>query len=219
MTALAVNTPRSFYGGNAELWGEFPVAAGVNILEGANLGFDTDGNLVLLSAATYPFAGVSVERADNTLGIAGDKKCKVKLQSTADIDVVGVASGADKNKPFYASDSGTYTLTPTSAVKCGKTLEWISGTTIKVLFRSCLLRDGVDLSQIAALAGTLTGTVDGTVVDVAAAAAATAGGATPSAGQVDAGIATALAPVVAGINTQNKEMQTQINAILAALKL
>ncbi len=69
------------------------------------------------------------------------------------------------------------------------------------------------------LAGTLTGTTDGTLVDVAAAAAATAGGSTPTAAQVDTGIATAVAPIVLGINLQNKELMTKINLILAKLRI
>lgn len=72
-------------------------------------------------------------------------------------------------------------------------------------------------ANVAALAGTLTGTVDGTMVDVAATAASTAGGAEPSAAQVDAGIATAVASIVTGVNTQNKELLTKVNAVIAAL--
>ncbi len=73
-------------------------------------------------------------------------------------------------------------------------------------------------ADVAALTGTLTGTVDGALVDVAATAAATAGGSTPTAAQVDTGIALAVSTIVTGINTQNKEFQTAINAILTALK-
>lgn len=68
-----------------------------------------------------------------------------------------------------------------------------------------------------ALTGTLTGTANGSLVDVAASAAATAGGATPSAAQVDTGIATAVATIVSGVNEQNKEMMTKINAIIVDL--
>jgi predicted RecA/RadA family phage recombinase len=72
---------------------------------------------------------------------------------------------------------------------------------------------------IAAVAGTLTGTVDGTIADIAATAASTAGTTTPSAAQVDAGIATAVASIVTGTNTQLKELQTTVNALIAALKV
>ncbi len=71
---------------------------------------------------------------------------------------------------------------------------------------------------IAAITGTLTGTADGAMVDVAATAAATAGGSTPTAAQVDTGIAAAVASIVTGVNTQNKELLTKLNEVIAALK-
>jgi predicted RecA/RadA family phage recombinase len=74
-------------------------------------------------------------------------------------------------------------------------------------------------AAITDLAGTLTGTTDGTMVDVGATAAATAGGSTPSAAQVDAGIATAVASIVTGVNLQNKELMVKLNDILAKLRL
>jgi anthranilate phosphoribosyltransferase len=64
------------------------------------------------------------------------------------------------------------------------------------------------------LTGTLTGSVDGAMADIAAAAAATAGGSSPSATNVDAGIATAVAPIVSGVNTQNKEIMTKLNELI-----
>jgi len=68
------------------------------------------------------------------------------------------------------------------------------------------------------LTGTLTGTVNGALVDIAATAGACAGVAEPSATQVDTAIATAVASIVTGVNEQNKEVLTKINAILAALR-
>ncbi len=69
------------------------------------------------------------------------------------------------------------------------------------------------------LTGTLTGTVNGSLVDIAAAAGACAGGATPTAAQVDTAIATAVASIVTGVNEQNKEVLTKINALLAKLRI
>lgn len=71
---------------------------------------------------------------------------------------------------------------------------------------------------VAAVAGTLTGTVDGTIADIAATAGSCAGGATPTATQVDTAIATAVATIVTGTNLQLKELQTTLNAVIAALK-
>lgn len=69
-----------------------------------------------------------------------------------------------------------------------------------------------------ALTGTLTGTANGAMVDIAAAAGACAGGSSPTAGNVDAAIATAVAPIVSGANEQLKELQTTLNAVIAALQ-
>jgi len=77
---------------------------------------------------------------------------------------------------------------------------------------------GGTAANVAALAGTLTGTVDGTIADVAATAGSCAGSASPSATNVDTAIATAVATIVTGVNTQLKEIQTTLNAEIAALK-
>lgn len=71
----------------------------------------------------------------------------------------------------------------------------------------------------AALTGSLTGTVNGALVDVAATAGSCAGAGSPNASNVDTAIATAVASIVTGVNEQNKEMLTKINAILAKLVL
>ncbi len=68
------------------------------------------------------------------------------------------------------------------------------------------------------LTGTLTGTVNGSLVDVSATAGACAGGATPTAGNVNTAIATAVASIVTGVNEQNKELLTKLNAVLAKLR-
>ncbi|MFA6310603.1 MAG: capsid cement protein [Sterolibacterium sp.] len=73
-------------------------------------------------------------------------------------------------------------------------------------------------AAVADLSGTLTGTANGSMVDIAATAGACAGGATPTATQVDTAIATAVASIVTGTNEQLKELQTKLNAALAALR-
>lgn len=77
---------------------------------------------------------------------------------------------------------------------------------------------GQKATVVAAVAGTLTGTVDGTIADIAATAGSCAGGSSPSATNVDSAIATAVASIVTGTNLQLKELQTTLNAALAALK-
>ena len=77
----------------------------------------------------------------------------------------------------------------------------------------------IGVEDVDALAGTLTGTVDGTIADIAATASAVVGGATPTAAQVDTGIALAVSTIVSGTNTQLKELTTKLNELIAALKL
>jgi len=73
-------------------------------------------------------------------------------------------------------------------------------------------------TNVAGLTGTLTGTANGSLADVVATAAACAGGAEPSATQVDTAIALAVSTIVTGVNEQLKEIQTTLNAEIAALK-
>lgn len=68
-------------------------------------------------------------------------------------------------------------------------------------------------ANVAALAGTLTGTTTGTMADVAASACG--GGATPANTDVD----TCVASLALAVNLQLKELQTKLNAEIAALKL
>ena len=73
-------------------------------------------------------------------------------------------------------------------------------------------------ANVVGLTGSLTGTPNGEMENIAAAAGACAGGSSPTAGNVDAAIATAVAPIVTGTNLQLKELQMKLNATLAALK-
>ncbi len=68
-------------------------------------------------------------------------------------------------------------------------------------------------ANVAALAGTLTGSVTGTMADVAASACG--GGGTPANTDVD----TCVASLALAVNLQLKELQTKVNAEIAALKL
>jgi predicted RecA/RadA family phage recombinase len=65
---------------------------------------------------------------------------------------------------------------------------------------------------VAALTGTLTGTVDGTLADVAAIAIDT------SDTYADTAVNTAVNTAITSVNLQLKELQTTLNAVIAALK-
>ncbi len=89
---------------------------------------------------------------------------------------------------------------------------------VKLCGRATDQSEGAQAAE-AALSGTLTGTANGSMVDIAATAAATVGGATPTAAQVDTGIALAVSTIVSGTNEQLKELQTKLNAVMAKLVL
>lgn len=120
--------------------------------------------------------------------------------------------------PVYASDNHTLSRLASDGSQAGFVIR-IEGTKVWAAIGPWAVKVANVLAGIttAILTGTMTGTVDGVMTDVAAAAAATAGGATPTAAQVDTGIATALAPLVIGINTNLKELQTKVNALIADL--
>lgn len=161
-----------------------------------------------------------------------------------DLPLVAHAPIADGVLGALAAGFGIYRLTASAAIDECKKVYWKDSTnklsesaTDGVLFGMTLPGqiasadgDQVDVihlpdmaastpaAYVANLAGTLTGTVDGTMVDVAATAGSCAGGSSPSAANVDTAIATAVATIVTGVNTQNKELLTKINALLSALE-
>lgn len=124
---------------------------------------------------------------------------------TFDDDVYAAASGKVQDLPTGA---GTY-------YKVGKAVSaGVADGLIEVV--PCFPEKKVVVAALTAtaLTGTLTGTVNGAMVDVAADTPACAGGATPTAANVDTAINTAVATIVSGVNEQNKEMLTKINAII-----
>jgi len=120
--------------------------------------------------------------------------------------------------PVYASDNHTLSRLASDGSLAGFVVK-IEGAVVWAAIGPFAAKVSSVLAGITsvALTGTLTGTVDGALADVAPAAAATAGGATPTAAQVDTAIATALAPLVIGINTNFKELQAAFNALIADL--
>lgn len=70
---------------------------------------------------------------------------------------------------------------------------------------------GTQGANIPTLTGTLTGTVDGALADVAAIALST------SDTYTDADVNTAVNTAITSVNLQLKELQTKVNAVIAAL--
>lgn len=186
-------------------------SAGVAMPAGAQLG-----------ARTWGRAKATV---DNTDGDAGAKKVEVergtfKWDNSADSEEV---TSAQIGTYCYAVDDHTVGKTDASGtLSPAGIVIGVEDDGVWVESMGAGAATGGELvdaqqANVPALTGTLTGTVNGAMVDVAATAAATAGGSTPTAAEVDAGIATAVASIVTGVNEQNKEMLTKINAILATL--
>lgn len=145
----------------------------------------------------------------------GEEATLIALDETEPVRIK-TAGAHTIHEPVYL-DVATGKGSPTaSAIRLGFALETKASGEGNVLIRPAPAIQPV--TTLAALGGALTGTVDGDLADIAAAAGACGGGATPANTDVDAAIATALAPIVTGTNTNLKEIQTTLNALIALLK-
>lgn len=167
------------------------VTLGADVADGADL-------TIAYPAGTDQAFFTSGNASANGVAIVNDND--VYLEADGDIAIAYEASDID-----ITNDTG---------------VDWLAGQTVRIglAYASPSTVTVIEQPAIANLGGTLTGTVDGTLADIAATAAATAGGSTPTAAQVDTGIATAVASIVTGTNTQLKELQAKVNAMLAALR-
>lgn len=225
MTAISTDTQRPSLGNDDAV--PYPVKDDEIIYAGALTCLDSSGLLVdATNTAGLSVAGVAREGLDNTNGGNGT------AVGTSLVNCVEVFSG----RPYLFKCNGSPVAGAPVYVVDNNTVTTVAGhVPVGVLVRPDV--DGGDglwyvqiqgvaeggggggvAAVVAPLTGTLTGTANSALVDVAATAAATAGGSTPTAAQVDTGIATAVASIVTGVNEQNKEFQTTINAILTALK-
>lgn len=182
------------------------------------------GGLVCANAS-----GAAVAAADT----AGLKIIGIAEQTVASGETVVVRRGVfplenDTNAPVTAASIGklVYVLDDqTVTLASGATNDVVAGLFLgfEAATGECLVAVGnynirAAAAPVAALTGSLTGTVDGALADIAATAGSCAGGSSPTAANVDAAIATAVASIVTGTNTQIKELQTTINALVAALQ-
>jgi hypothetical protein len=181
-----------------------------------------------------------IVNASDTSALVVVGRCPIGIDNAADGEVVNPEMGCflyenDGDNAVVAGDKVCYVHdNQTVCATAGSTNKIVAGLVIQVtadgvwvdqtlagLRTAQALHDAGSASAsatIAALTGTLTGTVNGALVDVAAAAGACAGSTTPSASNVDTAIATAVATIVTGVNEQNKELMTTLNAVIAALK-
>jgi hypothetical protein len=168
----------------------------------------TDLALYLLLVGAAAGALVTIQALD------ADRQVRVRLNGTvapgARVKLEAINGSNDGKVATSGTAAGVY-FSPGIAEETGADEQL-------VLIRPDPALVTVAGTTIADLTGTLTGTVNGALVDVAAAAGACAGGSTPTAGNVDSAIATAVATIVSGVNEQNKELLTKVNALNAALK-
>lgn len=222
MTAIAADVQRPSLGHDKAT--PYPVKDDAIIFAGGLTCLDA--GLLVDGAATAGFilAGVAREGLDNTNGgdgvIVGTQLLRcVEVQSGRPF-LFACAGSPIPGAPVWLVDNNTVT-TVAGAVFVGRLvkpdIDGGSGLWYVQIEGAATTGEG-QAAVVAPLTGTLTGTANSALVDVAATAANTAGGSTPTAAQVDTGIATAVASIVTGVNEQNKEFQTTINAILTALK-
>lgn len=123
----------------------------------------------------------------------------------------------DVGKPAYASDNQTISKSAAAGSLAGLIIMIESDGVWVWVGPPATATAVVSGITATALTGTLTGTANGSLVDVAATAGSCAGGATPSAANVDSAIATAVASIVSGTNEQLKELQTTLNLLITNL--
>ncbi|MBZ4194568.1 MAG: DUF2190 family protein [Candidatus Contendobacter sp.] len=188
-----------------------------NFVQDGDIVTYTNASTAILSGALVPL----VNRAGIALvDIAGGASGSVQVEG---IFTVPKTTGASWTigQALYVDDlTGKATVVASDNVPAGfAAADATSGAATGNIALGGNLASGNPVATVvAAVAGTLTGTVDGTIADIAASGGACAGSASPSATNVDSAIATAVASIVTGTNTQHKELQTTLNAVIAALK-
>lgn len=170
-------------------------------------------------AATTIAAG-EVVKVGNLYGIAvsgGTTDDEIALNLTGAYELAKKASLAitQGDALYWDADPGEITKTVTDGNLIGYAYESAAGaddTVIVIIGGGATGAIPPQAALVAALGGTLTGTVEGTLANVADIACA--GGSTPSATNVN----TAVNGAILDVNLQLKELQTTLNAVIAALK-
>jgi len=91
--------------------------------EGFALGDDDSGN--------NNFAGIVVDKVDNSAGSAGDKKAELYTEGSFVLEGAGFTQAMVGDK-IYATDNYTVTNVDTNATYIGTCVEYISATKIRV---------------------------------------------------------------------------------------
>jgi len=196
--ALASDTPRVYELGD---YNHLPVKATTKIYEGAAVGIDAASGYARGLNAGDAFQGFAERTADNSAGSNGDVKVSVRTKGVVKLAIAG-AGITDVDKPVYASDDGTFTLTATGNSYIGKVVRWESTGVVLVAF------DASQRGIIAPLTDNTAGTANDTLE--AMDDLATANGNTYSDAAVNA--------VLAKIRNNFADLAAKVNAIAAMLK-
>lgn len=138
MATLAKNKLRNFGLGDLA---EHPAVAADIIYLGAAVGINA-GNARPLVAGDE-FAGFADKKADNSLGAAGDIKVRVRERGLIELAVTG-AGATSIGDTVYATDDDTFTLTKAAnAIKIGRVMQHVTGTTVMVDFKATGLQTGI----------------------------------------------------------------------------
>jgi len=121
-----------------------PVAASTTIYQGTLTFIDSSGYLADDTASgANDFAGVAVEKKDNSSGSNGDLTCDVWADGVFELVGSGFTQ-ADVGKDCYAADNYTINLTDAaSSVKIGKVVGYVSSTNLQVKLFSSLTENSV----------------------------------------------------------------------------
>jgi len=201
--ALSADTPRVYELGDIN---SLPVKASTKVYEGAAVGIDAASGYARGLNAGDAFKGFAERTADNSAGSNGDVRVRVLTKGIAKLAIANAAI-TDVDKPVYASDDGTFTLTASTNSYVGKIVRWQATGVVLVAF---------DASQPSPFRGgtiaPLTDNTAGTANDTLEAMAdlATAGGNTYTDAEVNA--------VLAKIRNNFADLAAKVNAIAAMLK-
>lgn len=183
--------------------------------EGKVLEYSNAGSAIV-SGQVIPLASVGVVVAMGAIA-ASTGKGSVLVEGVVELAKETSMAFAFGDPLYWDTAEARLTKTSTGNTICGFASEAAGSSATVGKVKLVPMADSgnfVQAANVAALAGTLTGTVDGTLADVAAIAISTSGGNTYS----DTAVNTAVNTAITSINLQLKELQTTLNAEIAALK-
>lgn len=135
MATLAANKPRPYELGSIQ---EYPVVASDIIYEGAAVGENGAGYARPLVAGD-PFLGFAETIVDNSAGVAGALRVRVKRWGQVQVPVTGAAAITANDGPLvYASDDDTFTLTAGANSPIGRVSRWVESGICVVDFDAAL---------------------------------------------------------------------------------